>query len=98
MDVGDGAGFKSSIAIADRSARADDNDGDRSGVDKHLKALQDDETVARGKTEVEKDQVGLLFASGADGGEAITRSNDFESGGLETTGKSGELEVLILNN
>jgi hypothetical protein len=98
VDVGDGAGFESSIAIADGSARADDDNGDGAGVEEHLKALQDDEAVACGKAEVEENQVGLFFAGGADGGEAIARSHDFESGGFEAAGESRQLEVLILDN
>ena len=39
VDVGDGAGFESGIAIADGCTRADDNNRDGAGVEEHLKTL-----------------------------------------------------------
>jgi hypothetical protein len=40
----------------------------------------------------------LLFAGGADGGQAVAGRDNFESGSFEAAGKSGELNDLILNN
>lgn len=60
--------------------------------------MQDDEAVAGGEAEVEEDDVGLLFAGGADSGEAIAGGGDFEACGFEAAGKGGELKVLILDD
>lgn len=98
VNIGDGAGFESGIAIADGSARAEDDDGNGAGVDEHLKALHDDETVASGNAEIENDEVGLLLAGGADGGETVAGGDDFKTGGLEAASESGELDVFILDD
>jgi hypothetical protein len=98
MDVGDRAGFEGGIAIANWRARTYDDYWDGTGVEKHLKSFQDDETVASGNAEIQKDEVGLFFAGGTNGGEAIARSHDFESGGLQAPGESRQLQVLVLDN
>lgn len=98
LEISDGARFDDRIAIALWVARANHDDGDGVCVDEHLKALQDDETVTSGQAEIEKDEVWLLLASGADGAQAVACSRDVESGRLEPTGKSGELEVFIFDD
>ena len=98
MDVRDRPGFESGIAIANGRARTDHNDGDAAGVDEHLKALQNDETVPGRKAEIKKDQVGLLFTGGADGRHAIARAHDIESGSFEASGKCSELHDLVLDD
>lgn len=98
MNIGDGSGFESGIAIADGCARAENDDGNRAGVDKRLKALHYDKTVASGNAEIENDEVGLLFAGGADSREAVAGSDDLKTGGLEAASESGELNVFILDD
>lgn len=98
VNIANRAGFEGGVSIADRRARADDNDGDGAGIEKHLKTLQDDEAVTGGKTQIEKDEVGLLFASSADGGHSVASAGDFESGRLEPPGESGKLQVVILDD
>jgi hypothetical protein len=98
VDVGNGSGFESGVAIADGCARTNDDNGDGAGVEEHLKALENDETVTCREAEVEEDEVGLFLAGGADGGEAIASGHNFESGGLEASGESRQLEVLVLDD
>ena len=98
VDIGDCAGFEGGIAIADGSSRAEDDDGDSARADQHREALQDDEAVAGGDAEIENDEIGLLFAGGADGGQAVACGDNFETGRLEAAGKGGKLEVIILDD
>ena len=60
--------------------------------------MQDDEAVAGGDAEIEDDEIGLLFAGGADSSQAVASGDDFKTGRLEAAGKSGELNNLILDD
>jgi hypothetical protein len=80
--VGDCTCFESGMAIADGGARAEDDNGNDACVEEHLKVSQDDEAVAGGEAEIAEDEVGLFFAGGADGGEAVAGGGDFETGGF----------------
>jgi hypothetical protein len=60
--------------------------------------LQDDETVAGRETEIEEDEVGLLLAGGANGGQAVASGGDFEPSRLKAACEGRKLEVLILDD
>ena len=57
-----------------------------------------DESVAGRDTEIEQDEVRLLLAGGANGGQAVTSGGDFEPGRLKAACERRELEILILDD
>lgn len=97
VNIGDCSGFEGGIAIADGCARRKDDDGYSASVEEQRQSLQNDEAIAGGNAEIENDEIGLLFAGGANGSQSVAGGNDFESGRLEAAGKSGELNDLILD-
>lgn len=52
----------------------------------HPRRPEQDEAIAGGDAEIEDDEIGLLFASRADGSQAVAGRDNFESGSFEPAG------------